>query len=140
MNSCLGIGASQTPETARQPELTRATVPRSSPDANRRKAVHPGADRRDAGRPQGTGRLHHGARKSAQDWRDLLLELKQAGSTCRRSLTIADGALGFWKAAGGEVWPQTREQRVGCTRPRTYSPSCRRTTPPTSISSAVVTV
>jgi transposase-like protein len=25
-------------------------------------------------------------------------------------LTIADGALGFWKAAG-EVWPKTREQR-----------------------------
>jgi len=25
-------------------------------------------------------------------------------------LAIADGALGFWKAAG-EVWPKTREQR-----------------------------
>jgi len=25
-------------------------------------------------------------------------------------LVIADGALGFWKAAG-EVWPKTREQR-----------------------------
>jgi hypothetical protein len=25
-------------------------------------------------------------------------------------LAIADGALGFWKAAG-EIWPTTREQR-----------------------------
>jgi transposase-like protein len=28
----------------------------------------------------------------------------------RPELAIADGALGFWKAAG-EVWPTTREQR-----------------------------
>ena len=33
-----------------------------------------------------------------------------AGSTLRPELMIADGALGFWKAAG-EVWPKTREQR-----------------------------
>jgi len=43
-----------------------------------------------------------GARESAHDWRDLLLDLKRR--------VIADGALGFWKAAG-EVWPRTREQR-----------------------------
>ncbi len=51
-----------------------------------------------------------GARESAQDWRDLLLDLKRRGLDVPPRLTIADGALGFWKAAG-EVWPKTREQR-----------------------------
>jgi transposase-like protein len=51
-----------------------------------------------------------GARESAQDWRDLLLDLKRRGLDVRPELAIADGALGFWKAAG-EVWPTTREQR-----------------------------
>jgi putative transposase len=51
-----------------------------------------------------------GARESAQDWRDLLLDLKRRGLAVRPELAIADGALGFWKAAG-EIWPATREQR-----------------------------
>ena len=51
-----------------------------------------------------------GARESAQDWRDLLLDLKRRGLDVPPRLTIADGALGFWKAAG-EVWPKTHEQR-----------------------------
>jgi transposase-like protein len=51
-----------------------------------------------------------GAQESAQDWRELLLDLKQRGLDARPQLAIADGALGFWKAAG-EVWPTTREQR-----------------------------
>ena len=51
-----------------------------------------------------------GARESAQDWRELLLDLKRRGLDVRPELAIADGALGFWKAAG-EVWPTTREQR-----------------------------
>lgn len=51
-----------------------------------------------------------GARESAQDWRDLLLDLKRRGLDVRPELAIADGALGFWKAAG-EIWPTTREQR-----------------------------
>jgi transposase-like protein len=51
-----------------------------------------------------------GARESAQDWRDLLLDLKRRGLDVRPELSIADGALGFWKAAG-EVWPAAREQR-----------------------------
>ena len=51
-----------------------------------------------------------GARESAQDWRDLLLDLKRRGLDVPPRLAIADGALGFWKAAG-EVWPKTREQR-----------------------------
>lgn len=83
-----------------------------SPGApRRRKAVHPGADRRDAGRPQGTGRLHRWRpRESPHDWRGLLLDLKRRGLDASPQLVIADGALGFWKAAG-EVWPKTREQR-----------------------------
>jgi len=51
-----------------------------------------------------------GARESAHDWRDLLLDLKRRGLDVPPQLVIADGALGFWKAAG-EVWPKTREQR-----------------------------
>jgi transposase-like protein len=51
-----------------------------------------------------------GARESAHDWRDLLLDLKRRGLDVSPRLVMADGALGFWKAAG-EVWPTTREQR-----------------------------
>ena len=51
-----------------------------------------------------------GTRESAQDWRDLLLDLKRRGLHAPPELAVADGALGFWKAAG-EVWPTTREQR-----------------------------
>ena len=51
-----------------------------------------------------------GMRDSANDWRDLLLDLKRRGLDAQPELMIADGALGFWKAAG-EVWPKTREQR-----------------------------
>lgn len=51
-----------------------------------------------------------GARESAHDWRDLLLDLKRRGLDTQPELMIADGALGFWKAAG-EVWPKAREQR-----------------------------
>jgi putative transposase len=51
-----------------------------------------------------------GARENAQDWRDLLLDLKRRGLDVQPELAIADGALGFWKAAG-EVWPKAREQR-----------------------------
>jgi len=51
-----------------------------------------------------------GARESAHDWRALLLDLKRRGLDASPELMIADGALGFWKAAG-EVWPKTREQR-----------------------------
>jgi putative transposase len=51
-----------------------------------------------------------GARESAPDWRDLLLDLKRRGLDVQPEWVIADDALGFWKAAG-EVWPMTREQR-----------------------------
>ena len=51
-----------------------------------------------------------GARESAHDWRALLLDLKRRGLDVQPELMIADGALGFWKAAG-EVWPKAREQR-----------------------------
>ncbi|MBU0961095.1 MAG: transposase, partial [Proteobacteria bacterium] len=45
-----------------------------------------------------------GARESTHDWRELLLDLKRRGLDAQPKLVIADGALGFWKAAG-EVWP-----------------------------------
>jgi transposase-like protein len=51
-----------------------------------------------------------GARESAHDWRELLLDLKRRGLDVSPELMIADGALGFWKAAG-EIWPKTAEQR-----------------------------
>lgn len=51
-----------------------------------------------------------GARESAHDWRALLLDLKRRGLDVVPELLIADGALGFWKAAG-EVWPTAAEQR-----------------------------
>jgi transposase-like protein len=51
-----------------------------------------------------------GTRESAQDWRELLLDLKARGLAIAPKLAVADGALGFWKALG-EVWPTTIEQR-----------------------------
>ena len=51
-----------------------------------------------------------GARESAHDWRDLLLDLRRRGLSLAPALAVADGGLGFWKALG-EVWPQCREQR-----------------------------
>jgi len=51
-----------------------------------------------------------GARESAQDWRELLLDLQSRGLVVAPELAVADGALGFWKALG-ELWPTTREQR-----------------------------
>ena len=51
-----------------------------------------------------------GARESAQDWRELLLDLQNRGLVVAPELAVADGALGFWKALS-ELWPATREQR-----------------------------
>lgn len=51
-----------------------------------------------------------GARESAQDWRELLLDLKNRGLTMSPKIAVADGALGFWKAVG-EAWPTCVEQR-----------------------------
>ena len=51
-----------------------------------------------------------GARESAQDWRELLLDLQNRSLVIAPELAIADGALGFWKALG-ELWPATRGQR-----------------------------
>ncbi len=63
--------------------------------------------------PEGAKELvgfNDGARESALDWRKLLLDLKRRMFDVPPQLVIADGALGFWKAAG-EVRPKTREQR-----------------------------
>ena len=58
-----------------------------------------------------------GARESAQDWRELLLDVQNRGlavapelAVAKPALAKAGGALGFWKALG-ELWPTTREQR-----------------------------
>jgi putative transposase len=51
-----------------------------------------------------------GARESAQDWRELLLDLKRRGLSISPKLAVADGGLGFWKALG-EIWPMCVEQR-----------------------------
>ena len=51
-----------------------------------------------------------GARESAQDWRELLIDWQNRGLVVAPELAVADGALGFWKALG-ELWPATREQR-----------------------------
>lgn len=51
-----------------------------------------------------------GGRESAQDWRELLLDLKRRGLAAPPRLVVADGALGFWKAVG-ELWPTAAEQR-----------------------------
>jgi len=49
-----------------------------SKPGSKTKAVHPRVDRRDAGRPQGTGWASRWCRESAHDWRDLLLDLEAA--------------------------------------------------------------
>jgi transposase-like protein len=54
--------------------------------------------------------LIDGVRESARSWKELLLDLKRRGLVMGPELTIADGALGFWKALA-EVWRNTREQR-----------------------------
>ena len=59
-----------------------------------------------------------GARESAQDWRDLLLDLKRRGLDVPPRPTIADGALGFWKAAV-RSGRKRASSAAGYTRPRT---------------------
>src|SRR6187397_3689924 len=41
-----------------------------------------------------------GARESAQDWREMLLDLKRRGLTTAPHIAVATPALGFWKALG----------------------------------------
>ena len=51
-----------------------------------------------------------GFRKSAQSWRELLVDLRGRGLEVCLELATGDGALGFWKALE-EVFPNTRCQR-----------------------------
>jgi len=51
-----------------------------------------------------------GIRESAQNWRELLVEVKRRGLAVAPEIAVGDGALGFWKALD-EVWPGTRHQR-----------------------------
>jgi transposase-like protein len=67
-----------------------------------------------------------GARESAQDWRDLLLDLK------RRGLEVSRRSSSSPMARSGSGKPPVRSGRkrassaAGYTRPRTCSPNCRR--------------
>jgi len=51
-----------------------------------------------------------GVRESAQNWRELLIDIKQRGLEIAPDLAIGDGALGFWKAIE-EAFPSTKHQR-----------------------------
>ena len=51
-----------------------------------------------------------GVRESAQNWRELLIDIKRRGLEIAPDLAIGDGALGFWKAIE-EIFPGTRHQR-----------------------------
>ena len=51
-----------------------------------------------------------GYRESAENWKELLLDVKRRGLAIEPSLAVADGSLGFW-AALAEVWPSTKTQR-----------------------------
>ena len=51
-----------------------------------------------------------GVRESAQNWRELLIDIKRRGLEIAPDLAVGDGALGFWKAIE-ELFPGTRHQR-----------------------------
>ena len=51
-----------------------------------------------------------GVRESAQNWRELLIDIKRRGLEFAPDLVVGGGALGFWKAID-EVFPGTRYQR-----------------------------
>jgi transposase-like protein len=70
-----------------------------------------------------------GARESAQDWRELLIDLQNRGLVVAPELAVADGALGFWKALG-ELWPATREQRCWVHKTANASTNCRKASSP----------
>ena len=56
-----------------------------------------------------------GARESAHDWRELLLDLKRRGFDIAPELMIADGGLGFWKAPA-RSGRRRASSDAGCTR------------------------
>lgn len=51
-----------------------------------------------------------GMRESAQNWKELLVDLKARGLSIASDIAVGDGALGFWKALD-EAFPTTRHQR-----------------------------
>jgi putative transposase len=51
-----------------------------------------------------------GGRESAQNWRELLVDVKRRGLSVAPEIAVGDGALGFWTALE-EVFPGTRHQR-----------------------------
>jgi transposase-like protein len=73
-----------------------------------------------------------GARESAQDWRELLLDLQNRGlvapelAVAKPALAKAGGALGFWKACRARYGRPHASNAAGCTRPPKSSTNCRR--------------
>ena len=59
-----------------------------------------------------------GVRESAQNWRELLIDIKRRGLEIAPDLAIGDGALGFWKAIE-EIFRAPGTSAVGFTRPPT---------------------
>ena len=67
-----------------------------------------------------------GARESAQDWRELLLDLKNRGLAVAPDLAVADGSsLAFGRRSASCGRPPANNA-AGCTRPPTSSTNCRR--------------
>ena len=86
-----------------------------------REAVHPRADRRDAGGQEGARRLHR--RRAGKCARLARSAARSEAPRARRvapELAIADGALGFWKAPA-RCGRRRASSAAGCTRPRTCS-------------------
>jgi len=54
--------------------------------------------------------IYDGHRESKESWMESLHDLKRRGVSIEPSLSIGDGALGFW-AAVEEVFPSTKQQR-----------------------------
>src|SRR5690242_4415787 len=73
--------------------------------------------------------LTDGVRESTQSWKELLLDLKRRGLSMGPELAIADGALGFSQALE-EIGHTRALSAAGCTKPPTFSTSCRRASKP----------
>ncbi len=54
--------------------------------------------------------LDDGLRESKENWRSLLLDLKDRGLCDGANLAVGDGAMGFWSAVS-EIYPETKQQR-----------------------------
>ncbi|MHC2275560.1 hypothetical protein ACVME8_002171 [Bradyrhizobium diazoefficiens] len=72
--------------------------------------MHAGADRRDAGRQEGTHRLPGRRAREHAELARTARRGENRGLKIAPEIAVGDGALGFWKALD-EVFPATRHQR-----------------------------